>query len=154
MFLGGPGGASTDFAGWLPQQPFTQVFIDQRGTGFATAEADCPEFDDAKLQELTGLLDMGSVEVVDRPPGCHEIGTRWVCTYKKDAAGVILRAKARLVAKGFQDPERGTFVTEVATPTKETTRSVLWISVELQWEVRKEDLKQAFLHSEELQNMS
>ncbi|MEM9464760.1 MAG: alpha/beta hydrolase [Actinomycetota bacterium] len=45
VLQGGPGGASSDFAGWLPQQPFTQVFIDQRGTGFADVDADCPEFD-------------------------------------------------------------------------------------------------------------
>ncbi len=47
VLQGGPGGASSDFAGWLPQQPFTQVFVDQRGTGFAAAESDCPEFDEA-----------------------------------------------------------------------------------------------------------
>lgn len=45
VLQGGPGGASTDLAAWLPQQSYTQVFIDQRGTGFAGAEFDCPEFD-------------------------------------------------------------------------------------------------------------
>ena len=47
VLQGGPGGASSDFAAWLPQQPFTQVFIDQRGTGFADTDSDCPEFDGA-----------------------------------------------------------------------------------------------------------
>ncbi|MEM9517885.1 MAG: alpha/beta hydrolase [Actinomycetota bacterium] len=45
VLQGGPGGASSDFAGWLPQQPYTQVFIDQRGTGFVDVDGDCPEFD-------------------------------------------------------------------------------------------------------------
>ena len=47
VLQGGPGGASTDMAAWLPQQPFTQVFIDQRGTGFAGPDFDCVEFDRA-----------------------------------------------------------------------------------------------------------
>ena len=70
-----------------------------------------------------------------------------MCTYKRDIAGVLLRAKARIVANWFQDRERGSFPTEVATPTKETTRVLLRISVESQWTIRKEDLKQASLHS-------
>ncbi|MEM9204555.1 MAG: alpha/beta hydrolase [Actinomycetota bacterium] len=45
VMQGGPGGASTDFAGWLPQQAYTQVFVDQRGTGFVAVDGDCPEFD-------------------------------------------------------------------------------------------------------------
>ena len=45
VLQGGPGGASTDLAGWLPRQPFTQVFVDQRGTGFAGPDLDCVEYD-------------------------------------------------------------------------------------------------------------
>ena len=30
VLQGGPGGASSDLAGFFPQQPFTQVFVDQR----------------------------------------------------------------------------------------------------------------------------
>ncbi len=51
VLQGGPGGASSDLAGWFPQQPFTQVFIDQRGTGFRGAEFDCTEYDEA-LDEI------------------------------------------------------------------------------------------------------
>lgn len=46
VMQGGPGGASTGLATWFPQQPFTQVFIDQRGTGFVGPEFDCPEIFD------------------------------------------------------------------------------------------------------------
>ncbi len=45
VLQGGPGGASTDMAAWFPQQAFTQVFIDQRGTGFAESDFNCDEFD-------------------------------------------------------------------------------------------------------------
>ncbi len=43
VLQGGPGGASSALGAWFPQQPFTQVFIDQRGTGFEGPEFDCPE---------------------------------------------------------------------------------------------------------------
>jgi pimeloyl-ACP methyl ester carboxylesterase len=47
VLQGGPGGASSDLGAWFPQQPFTQVFVDQRGTGFEGPEFDCPEIADA-----------------------------------------------------------------------------------------------------------
>jgi pimeloyl-ACP methyl ester carboxylesterase len=53
VLQGGPGGASTDLAGWVPRQPFTQVFIDQRGTGFTKVDLDCPEYDVVLPQLLT-----------------------------------------------------------------------------------------------------
>ena len=40
---GGPGGASTDMVEYFPRRPYTQVFIDQRGTGFGSVDLDCPE---------------------------------------------------------------------------------------------------------------
>ncbi|MEZ5165428.1 MAG: alpha/beta hydrolase [Acidimicrobiales bacterium] len=46
VLQGGPGGASSELAAWFPQQPFTQIFVDQRGTGFAGPSLDCTEFDD------------------------------------------------------------------------------------------------------------
>lgn len=47
VLQGGPGGASSDLGAWFPQQPFTQVFIDQRGTGFTGPDFDCPEIIDS-----------------------------------------------------------------------------------------------------------
>jgi len=56
VLQGGPGGASSDLAGFFPQQPFTQVFVDQRGTGFTSADFDCPEFDSV----IPDLLERGA----------------------------------------------------------------------------------------------
>lgn len=52
VLQGGPGGASSDLGAWFPQQAFTQVFVDQRGTGFAGPDFDCPEIADALEQML------------------------------------------------------------------------------------------------------
>ena len=43
VLQGGPGGASTDLAEQYPRRSYTQVFIDQRGTGFGSVDLDCPE---------------------------------------------------------------------------------------------------------------
>ena len=43
VLQGGPGGASTELAAFLPAQAFAQVFIDQRGTGFGSTDFGCPE---------------------------------------------------------------------------------------------------------------
>lgn len=57
VLQGGPGGASTDFGTWLVQQPFTQVFVDQRGTGFAGPDFDCVEFTDSLGRILASPFD-------------------------------------------------------------------------------------------------
>ena len=43
VLQGGPGAASSDLVGHVPRRSYTQVFIDQRGTGFGSVDLDCPE---------------------------------------------------------------------------------------------------------------
>ncbi|MEQ8839924.1 MAG: alpha/beta hydrolase [Acidimicrobiales bacterium] len=64
VLQGGPGGASTGLGAWLPQQAFTQVFVDQRGTGFAGPDFDCPEVDEAILATLT-VDSLTAIDVAD-----------------------------------------------------------------------------------------
>lgn len=52
VLQGGPGGASTELTLFYPRRDFTQVFIDQRGTGFGAADFDCPELDAALVDIL------------------------------------------------------------------------------------------------------
>ncbi len=55
VLQGGPGGASSEMAAFMPDTPNTQVFIDQRGTGFGSTDFSCFEFSDilAELLEAT-----------------------------------------------------------------------------------------------------
>jgi hypothetical protein len=39
--------------------------------------------------------------LVDRPPGCKPIGTKWVWKNKEGDKGEVVRNKSRLVAQGF-----------------------------------------------------
>ena len=51
VLQGGPGGASSDLVEFYPRRSYTQVFIDQRGTGFGSVDLDCPEIT-AALPEI------------------------------------------------------------------------------------------------------
>jgi hypothetical protein len=44
-------------------------------------------------------------ELVDPPPGCKLIGTKWVWKIKEGEKGEVVRNKSRLVAQGFRQKE-------------------------------------------------
>ena len=52
VLQGGPGSASTDFRFLYDRRAYPQVFIDQRGTGFGSADFDCPEIDEVLILSL------------------------------------------------------------------------------------------------------
>jgi hypothetical protein len=44
-------------------------------------------------------------ELVDPPPGCKPIGTKWVWKNKEGENGEVVRNKSRLVAQGYSQKE-------------------------------------------------
>jgi hypothetical protein len=44
-------------------------------------------------------------ELVDPPPGCKPIGTKWMWKNKEGERGEVVRNKSRLVAQGFSQKE-------------------------------------------------
>ena len=52
ILQGGPGSASTEFRFFYDRQPYPQVFIDQRGTGFGSVDFDCPEINEVLSEAL------------------------------------------------------------------------------------------------------
>jgi hypothetical protein len=44
-------------------------------------------------------------ELVDPPPGCKPIGTKWVWKNKEGEKGEVVRNKSRLVSQGFSQKE-------------------------------------------------
>jgi hypothetical protein len=44
-------------------------------------------------------------QLVDPPPGCKLIGTKWVWKNKEGEKGEVVRNKSRLVAQGFSQKE-------------------------------------------------
>ena len=58
VLQGGPGGASSELAPFLPSRPYAQVFIDQRGVGFGSSSFWCHELLDA----LTEIIESTRAE--------------------------------------------------------------------------------------------
>ena len=54
VLQGGPGGISSDLAPFLSSRPYPQVFIDQRGVGFGSADFLCHELDDVLADVIQG----------------------------------------------------------------------------------------------------
>jgi hypothetical protein len=44
-------------------------------------------------------------ELVEPPPNCHPIGTKWIWKNKEGENGMVVRNKYRLVAQGFSQKE-------------------------------------------------
>ena len=55
----------------------------------------------AATDEIQSLIENGTFELIQLPPGRKAIGSRWVFRVKRNADGSIERYKGRLVAKGF-----------------------------------------------------
>jgi hypothetical protein len=85
-------------------------------------------------------------ELVDPPPGCKRIGTKWV--WKKEGEkGEVVRNKSRLVAHGFSQKE-GIDYEETFSPVArlEAIRILLAFSMAKGFKLHQMDVKSAFLN--------
>jgi hypothetical protein len=86
-------------------------------------------------------------ELVDPPPGCKPIGTKWVWKNKEGEKGEVVINKSRLVAQGFSQKE-GIDYEETFAPVAhlEAIRILLAFSVAKGFKLHQMDVKSAFLH--------
>jgi hypothetical protein len=86
-------------------------------------------------------------ELVDPPPGCKLIGTKWVWKNKEGEKGEVVRNKSTLVAQGFSQKE-GIVYEETFAPVAhlEAIRILLAFSVAKGFKLHKMDVKSAFLN--------
>ncbi|GKA29142.1 retrotransposon protein, putative, ty1-copia subclass [Tanacetum coccineum] len=56
---------------------------------------------DAMNAEIQSMMDNMVWVLVDLPPGCKTVGSRWLFKKKTDMDGIVHIYKARLVAKGY-----------------------------------------------------
>lgn len=59
----------------------------------------------AMLTELEGLRISNTFATVEKPAGREAIEPKWVCKWKTDQAGYVVKAKARLLAKDHSQIE-------------------------------------------------
>jgi hypothetical protein len=86
-------------------------------------------------------------ELVDPPPGCKPIRTKWVWKNKEGEKGEVVRNKSRLVAQGFSQ-EEGIDYEETFAPIArlEAIRILLAFSVTKGFKLNQIDVKSAFLN--------
>ena len=72
VLQGGPGGASSDLAPFLPSRPYAQVLIDQRGVGFGSANFWCHELLNALTQIIEATRDEADVIASDALSECSD----------------------------------------------------------------------------------
>jgi hypothetical protein len=86
-------------------------------------------------------------ELVDPPPGCKAIGTKWVWKNKEGEKGEVVKNKSRLVAQGFSQKE-GIDYEETFAPVAhlEVIRIPLAFSMAKGFKLHQMDVKNAFLN--------
>ncbi|CAI7888987.1 unnamed protein product [Closterium sp. NIES-54] len=99
-------------------------------------------------EEIRSLINMGTWEVVERPPGVNVMKNRWVLTTKYHVDDTVERKKARLVVKGFTQVY-GADYDETVAPVGSyvTLRIFLSIVAVLNLNLMQLDMKNAFLQS-------
>jgi hypothetical protein len=84
-------------------------------------------------------------ELVEPPPGCKPIGTKWLWKNKEGENGEVVRNKSRLVAEGFSQKE-GIDYEETFAPVARL--EAIWIllafSVAIGLNLYQIDVKSAF----------
>jgi hypothetical protein len=86
-------------------------------------------------------------ELIDTPPGCKTIGTKWVWKNKEGEKGDVVKNKSRLVAQGFSQKE-GINYEETFAPVAhlDAIRILLAFSVAKGFKLHQMDVKSAFLN--------
>jgi hypothetical protein len=86
-------------------------------------------------------------ELVDPPPGCKPIGTKWVWKNKEGEKGEVVRNKSRLVAQGFSQ-KKGIDYEQTFPPVArlEAIRILLAFPVAKGFKLHQMDVNSAFLN--------
>jgi hypothetical protein len=110
---------------------------------------DADKWQEAINAEYNTLLEQGTWELVELPPGEKAIGSGWVFKIKHNADGSIERYKARLVAKGYSQCP-GIDYNEVFAPTfrPATLRLILALAAIEDMDLRSVDISAAFTNGD------
>ncbi|WVZ67308.1 LOW QUALITY PROTEIN: hypothetical protein U9M48_016405 [Paspalum notatum var. saurae] len=84
-------------------------------------------------------------DLVEPPPNCHPIGTKWVFKNKQGEDGMVVRNKARLVAQGFCQKEVIDYEETIAPVARlEAIRILLAFAASKGFKLQQMDVKSAF----------
>ncbi|WVZ98058.1 hypothetical protein U9M48_043541 [Paspalum notatum var. saurae] len=106
-----------------------------------------PNWVNAMHEELENFERNHVWDLVESPPNCRPIGTKWVFKNKQGENGMVVRNKARLVAQGFCQKE-GIDYEETFAPVAhlEATRILLAFAASKGFKLQQMDVKSAFMN--------
>ncbi|GKD90122.1 retrotransposon protein, putative, ty1-copia subclass [Tanacetum coccineum] len=96
---------------------------------------------------IQSMMDNMVWVLVDLPPGCKTVGSRWLFKKKTDMDGIVHVYKARLVAKGYTQLY-GVDYEETFSPVADirAIRILISIAAYYDYEIWQMDVKTAFLN--------
>ncbi|GJV39568.1 retrotransposon protein, putative, ty1-copia subclass [Tanacetum coccineum] len=102
---------------------------------------------DAMNAEIQSMMDNMVWVLVDLPPGCKTVGSKWIFKKKTDMDGIVHTYKARLVAKGYTQLY-GVDYEETFSPVADirAIRILISIAAFYDYEIWQMDVKTAFLN--------
>ena len=109
------------------------------------------EFDDAKREEIQGLIERGTWEIVPKSSvqeGANILRGRFVLTIK-DVGTDKQRRKARYVVQGYRDRMKTSLVHDTSTAKQSSVKILVGISAIYGFRIFSIDVTQAYLQSSE-----
>ncbi|GJY16763.1 retrotransposon protein, putative, ty1-copia subclass [Tanacetum coccineum] len=113
----------------------------------AMLDSESNKWIDAMNAEIQSMMDNMVWVLVDLPPGCKTVGSKWIFKKKTDMDGIVHTYKARLVAKGYTQLYRVDYE-ETFSPVVDirAIRILISIAAFYDYEIWKMDVKTAFLN--------
>ncbi|GKE42617.1 retrotransposon protein, putative, ty1-copia subclass, partial [Tanacetum coccineum] len=113
----------------------------------AMLDSESNKWIDAINVEIQSMMDNMVWVLVDLPPGCKTVGSKWIFKKKTDIDGIVHTYKARLVAKGYTQLY-GVDYEETFSPVADirAIRILISIAAYYDYEIWKMDVKTAFLN--------
>ncbi|GJR99659.1 retrotransposon protein, putative, ty1-copia subclass [Tanacetum coccineum] len=102
---------------------------------------------DAMNSEIQSMMDNMVWVLVDLPPGCKTVGSKWIFKKKTDMDSIVHTYKARLIANGYTQLY-GVNYEETFSPIADirAIRILISIAVYYDYEIWQMDVKTAFLN--------
>ncbi|GJW91463.1 retrovirus-related pol polyprotein from transposon TNT 1-94 [Tanacetum coccineum] len=113
----------------------------------AMLDSESNKWIDAMNAEIQSMMDNMVWVLVDLPPGCKTVRSRWLFKKKTDMDGIVHVYKARLVAKGYTQLY-GVDYEETFSPVADirAIRILISIAAYYDYEIWQMDVKTAFLN--------
>ncbi|GJV38880.1 retrotransposon protein, putative, ty1-copia subclass [Tanacetum coccineum] len=113
----------------------------------AMLDSESNKWVDAMNAEIQSMMDNMVWVLVDLPPGCKTVGSRWLFKKKTDMDGIVHVYKARLVAKGYTQLY-GVDYEETFSPVADirAIRILISIAAYYDYEIWQMDVKTTFLN--------